>query len=228
MVKKRIIFFFKALIQISGVLLIVLLSLSFTSIPYLAYRKLAAVKIQLETSPTHIVILSGNGMPSPDALIKAYYATESALEFTSSQIIIAMPNDSKRSFKSLRLMAKELMVKGVDSSRILFEPTGFNTNTQIAAMSKMIPKSASILIITNPEHMYRSIKTFSKLGYNRVGSLPAFETPNEEVSLRNKSNEKSQIKNVDLRYNIWSYLQYEIKVIREYFAITYYWLMGWI
>lgn len=226
--KKQLHRYTKLITFIFGIVSLVLVVLSFTSIPYIAYHQLAATDYELNSNPTHIVLLSGNGMPSPDALIKAYYGAESALEFPNSRIVIALPNDSKGSYKSLKLMAKEIINKGVDSSRISFEPTGYNTYTQIKALSKMIPPNASILIITNPEHMLRSIKTFNKLGYNNVGSLPAFETPNEERSLRNSSEAKTQIKNVNLRYNVWSYLQYEIRVIREYCAISYYWIKGWI
>lgn len=216
------------LIYIVGILSITLFLLSFTRIPYLAYRKLAAIEIQLNSNPTHIVILSGNGMPSPDALIKAYFGAETALKHPNSKVIIALPKGNRGSLKPLKMLANELIVKGIDSNRITYEPNGFNTYTQIFAISKMIKKDASILIITNPEHMYRSIKTFNKLGYSKVGSLPTFETPNEEQSLKNNSEESNQIKNVDLRYNVWSYMQYEIKVIREYFAIAYYWVKGWI
>ena len=76
------------LIYIVGILSITLFLLSFTRIPYLAYRKLAAIEIQLNSNPTHIVILSGNGMPSPDALIKAYFGAETALKHPNSKVII--------------------------------------------------------------------------------------------------------------------------------------------
>lgn len=63
-----------------------------------------------------------------------------------------------------------------------------------------------------------------------MNGLPAFESAFEEQLLiqsrGKKKPSKSLNENLDLRYNMWSYLQYEVKVLREYTAIIYYKLRG--
>ncbi|MCF8388398.1 MAG: hypothetical protein K9G47_10990, partial [Bacteroidales bacterium] len=89
-----------------------------------------------------------------------------------------------------------------------------------------------LMIITSPEHMYRSVLTFRKMGFKEVGGVPSFEDALDEELLFDKEERKKKIKsldrNVSLRYNMWNYLKYEISIIRESIAIAYYWVRGWI
>ena len=64
-----------------------------------------------------------------------------------------------------------------------------------------------------------------------------FETLRRKLSHEHETKEKLKdetdedelkVRNVALRYNMWSYMQYEIIVLREYTAIAYYWVKGWI
>jgi uncharacterized SAM-binding protein YcdF (DUF218 family) len=128
-------------------------------------------------------------------------------------------------------MVSELMLKGVDSSRISYESIGFNTHSQAENLAKTFAseRDKSLLLVTSPEHMCRAILTFEKVGFSSVGGLPTFEEPIDEKRL--KSSKKlgtKQVQNLALRYNVWSYLIYEIKVLREFAALSYYWLLGWI
>lgn len=206
--------------------------LSFTDIPFYAYHWLGVSNIKLSGTPNTIVILGGSGMPSPDGLIRTYYAAESARQFTDAEIIIALPFNQYDSLHQLELMAHELIVKGIDSTRIKFEPLGYNTHSQAVNIAKMYgtdKRNISLLIITTPEHMYRSIKTFRKVGFSNVGGNPTFEKPIDEEMAKDKENsEDTRVKSLDLRYNMWSYLNYELLVMREYFAILYYKLKGWV
>lgn len=172
-------------------------------------------------------------MPSADGLLRTYYGSIVALENKNSKVIIALPyNEGKDSLDQLQQMAHELIVKGVDSTRIEFEPKGFNTRSQAINIFKKYSarvKNLSILIITSPEHMYRSIRTFKKAGFQKVDGIATFETPPEEEKIKDKENAKDKrVKSLALRYNMWSYLHYELYVLREYCAIAYYKLKGWI
>ena len=40
--------------------------------------------------------------------------------------------------------------------------------------------------------------------------------------------QEKQLRSLNIRYNMWSYLKYEITVMREWCAIAYYWIRGWI
>ena len=79
------------------------------------------------------------------------------------------------------------------------------------------------------KHLFRAIKTFRKAGFVNVGAVPAFDTPVDEEKIKDKEGTKDiRVRNLTLRYNMWSYLNYELIVLREYCAITYYKIKGWI
>ncbi len=215
-----------------GVLTLLAVIISFTHIPFNAYYNLGTANSKLIQKPDIIVIMSGSGMPSPDGLIRAWYGAEAGKKYPDAKIIIALPFNEGDSLRPLKLMAHELIIKGIDSSRIHYEPLGFNTRSQamnIAAKHPGDKSRLSLALITSPEHMYRSVKSFKKVGFSNVGGLAAFDTPIEPEKAMDKENSKDiRIKNLSLRYNMWSYLHYELTVLREYSAIAYYKLKGWI
>ena len=202
--------------------------LSFTDLPYYAYHQLGTANSELKEAPTHIIILGGSGMPSPDGLIRCYYGAKAAKQFPNTDIIIAHPLDSgKDSLYQVNLMKHELKIRRINPQRINQATKGVNTYTQAKEIARLTnPNYSNLLIITSPEHMYRAIKTFEKAGFKNVGGQASFDTPIDEIHLKNKEELKEV--NLNMRYNMWSYLQYEIMVLREYTAITYYWLKGWI
>jgi len=214
--------------MIFGVFSFLFLTLSFTNVPYYAYHNLGVGQSVLSEKPDVIVVLGGSGMPSPDGLIRTYYASDAALENKSAKIIIALPFNEADSLHQLDLMANELIVKGIDSIRIEYEPLGYNTRSQAVNIASMLndKEQLTLLIVTTPEHMYRSIKTFNQVGFTKVGGLPAFEKPIDEGKL--KDPDKKEGISLAFRYNMWNYLNYELLVLREYCAIVYYKCMGWI
>jgi uncharacterized SAM-binding protein YcdF (DUF218 family) len=206
--------------------------ISFTDIPYYAYYRLGTTNARLTRPPELIVILSGSGMPSPDGLIRTYYGAQAARQYPDAKIIIALPYDEGDNLKPLKLMAYELTIKGIDSSRIQFEPLGFNTRSQAVNIAARYPgdkRQLPVVLVTSPEHTYRSVKTFMKAGFANVGGLAAFDKPIEpEKAMDTEKTKDIRVKSLSLRYNMWSYLHYELIVIREYCAIAYYRLKGWI
>jgi len=223
--------FFKWLVGLTGCLALIFFILSFTDIPYHAYHWLGTSNSKLSQKPGVIVLLGGNGMPSPDALIRAYYTAEAALEYKDAQIILALPYAEEDSLKQLELMARELVMRGVDSSRIRLEGRGFNTHSQAENIAALYPDKSklTVLLVTSPEHMYRAVRTFLNEGFAHVGGAPAFERPVDEEMVKDKENTKdTRVKNLALRYNMWSYMNYELLVLREYCAISYYKIKGWI
>lgn len=215
-----------------GIFSFVIFLLSFTDIPYFAYHWLGTSNSKILSKPDLIIVLGGSGMPSPDGLIRTYYTAEAAQKYPETEVIIALPYDEEDSLYQLQLMEKEILIKGIDSSRISFEPMGFNTRSQavnIASKYKNKVGWMSLLIVTSPEHMYRAIKTFKKAGFKKVYGFPTFENPVDPEKVKDKQHAKDVwIKSLTLRYNMWSYLNYELIVMREYCAIAYYKLKGWI
>lgn len=222
----------KILIRSSGIFFLIIFLLSLTDIPFNLYHWLGTSNSKLKSKPDAIVLLGGSGMPSPDGFIRCYYASEAAQKFREIPVIIALPFSEADSNKQLLMMRKELILHGVDSNRIRFEPFGFNTYSQANNIATQFGSKASqtkLVIITSPEHMYRSVKTFLKSGFGDVGGIPSFEKPIPEEKIKDKSSDKDKrVKDLNLRYNIWSYLQYEVLVIKEFFAISYYKIKGWI
>ena len=92
----------------------------------------------------------------------------------------------------------------------------------------------SILIVTSPEHLTRSVLTFKKAGFLKVDGVPAFETTIEsDITFNDRMLGGRQWipgigGNLTLRYQFWTQLRYEELMIREYLAMFYYKLKGWI
>ena len=226
---KSISSYLKKALLFLGAFSVLFIALSFTSLPYWAYYGLAATDDQLEVAPSAIVIMGGDGMPSPSGLMRLHKGTEKALEHPNSTVIIALPYNEYDSTYQLSLMAHELVEKGVDTNRIVFAPNGFNTMSQALEIKELADTTAALLIVSSPEHMFRCIHSFRKVGFQVVGGSPSFEKPSDEEKLKDETDEDElKVRNVALRYNMWSYMQYEIIVLREYTAIAYYWVKGWI
>ena len=228
--KNYFIVLFKWFLYFSGGFAFVFFVLSFTDLPYYAYHRLGTSNSKINKKPDLIVILGGGGMPSPDGLIRTYYGAHVAHEYPKADVIIALPYDMYDSLYQLNLMAQELRLKGIDSLRIKFEPFGFNTHSQAENIAKCYnTNEMSILIVTSPEHMYRAVRTFRKVGFLDVSGYPTFENPVAPEKIKDNIPSKDvRVKSLALRYNMWSYMNYELLVMREYFAILYYKIKGWI
>lgn len=224
------------LFLVFGIFSLLLFVLSFTSIPFWAHYNLGVYGDEFEEDPEVIVVLGGSGMPSSEGLMRTYYAAKIAKKYQDLPVIIALPGDTLDSVSSVRLMAKELIIRGVDSARIIFENEGTNTRWEALNVKKrFFPNSSPrIMIVSSPSHMYRSIKTFRKAGFNEVGGIASFGRDNE-TELEYDAQALGGLEgmpdvggSISLRYAIWTRLHIQLSVIREYFAIAYYWLMGWI
>lgn len=177
-------------------------------------------------------MLGGSGMPSEDNLIRLYHTAYLADNFTNSKIIIVHPKNSIVNM----MMNNELMIRDIDSSRIAFEFEGTNTRSQVLAISEHYKdlSASRILIVTAPEQVYRSVKSFIKVGYRNVSGYPAFNNDMQvDLSFKSKKLGGKRLvpdigESLKLRYNFWNYLKIEISCLREFTAIVYYKLNGWI
>lgn len=226
----------KFLLIVLGGVLLVMMILSFTSLPFWADYHLGIAAEPLEEKPEAIVILGGSGMPSENGLIRCYYGAKVAEKFPNAKIIIALPGDTLDATSSVKLMGEELITRGIDSTRIMYENEGTNTRWEaLNIKERFYPDcSTSILLVTSPSHMYRSIKTFKKVGFADVGGMASFGRSNE-VSLDFNAEELGGLSHipdvgnsVSIRYKVWTRMHIQISVLREYMAISYYWMMGWI
>lgn len=214
--------------------------LAFTEQPFWWYYNLGRANSSHRfTNPQALILLGGGGMPSESNLIRGYYTYQLSNKYKQASIIIALPDSTENtvtSNSSLLELKKYLILLGTDSTRIRLENQGRNTRQQALNIIKKWPFLATkpILLITSPEHMYRSINTFKKAGFKLIGGEPCFEFSLESdlnyndnqlggrkllLSVGNKKN---------LRYQFWNHLKYEILVVREKVAYFYYFLRGWV
>jgi len=198
------------------------------------YYDLSVSDQKLETQPKYIVVMSGSGIPSESGLMRTYYASQLAKSFPKTQIIVTMPGDTTDSTSACYLMKEELIIRGVESNRISFENKGTNTRSQAQEVRKMLTGNPQIIVISSPEHMYRSLATFHKIGLTNATGQPAFEQPVKASFLFNDEELGGHDivpnigNNTQIRYQFWSHLKFQTIVYREYTAIAFYKLKGWI
>jgi len=143
-----------------------------------------------------------------------------------------MPSDDKYiNCSHGNKMRKEMMMRGIDSSRIILETKGINTHEQAVNIKRLLhTDNPAIILITSPEHMYRAARAFNKVGFSNVGGNSTFGNDiDPELLSKNKSHSDKEINlNLFIRYNFWTQLKYEVILLREFFAICYYKMNGWI
>jgi uncharacterized SAM-binding protein YcdF (DUF218 family) len=231
---KRLASLFHKFVFGMGLVALVFVVLSFTDYPYYAYHWLGTANAKIEQQPDYIIVMGAGGMPSAKGVLRCYYAAKAAEMFPEARLIVTLPADSAGFAQSAhQLMIDDLRERGVDSSRIWSEYKGTNTYTQAREIRQLITEtSPSLLLITSPDHMYRSVLTFRKQGFENTGGMATFEHALEQELLIEKD-KKGKVKDkssqmLGLRYNFWGYLNYQIIVLREYLAIGYYKLRGYI
>jgi len=217
----------------SGVIFLLMLSLSITPLPFYTERWLGLSHEHADTAPHYLVMLGGGGMPGEANLMRLYATTLVYEKCTvKPKIIISHPTDSIE----MGLMIKELILKGVRQNDILTEDVGSNTRSQALGVMQIIDSigKSKVVLISSPTHMYRAVKTFRKAGFKQVTGQSAFEDITKirlhfsDEKLGGNKHIPSIGNNLSIRYNIWNYLQLEIQCMREFVAIFYYWTKNWI
>jgi len=225
----------RILFILSGVFFLISVLLALTTLPFWGYHWLGISKSELSQKPETIVLLGGGGMPSESNLIRSWYTERAAKEFTDANILIAIPGEVTDSLSTPRLVKKELVLRGIAPGRLMFENFGTNTRSQALNCKKIINEDAPILLVTSPEHMRRAVLTFRKAGFKWVNALPAFENAMEaDLSFKddelggNTTMVPDVGQSIQVRYQLWTHLKYEILIARELIALSYYKLRGWI
>jgi len=219
-----------------GSIAAVLVILAFTPAPFWTWYGMSMKNAGVNRPPDYIVLLGGGGMPSESGLIRTWYAAQTGNYFSRARIIIALPGDRNDSLSSVNLMKKELILRGIGRERIFLEDSGTNTRAQAVNIfnSSLVTCHSSILIVTSPGHLYRAVLSFKKAGFIKVDGLPAFEQTIESDITYNayKLGGRKFIpdvgSNIILRYQFWTQMNYELLILREWTALGYYKLMGWI
>ena len=234
----RLWWIFRSALAGFGVLFLIALILSFTTLPYWGYYWLGTSQSKITEKPDYIILLGGGGMPSESSLMRVFFVHRAAVESPESRIIISIPGNSNDSASTARQVAAELISKGIDRQRILYEQIGTNTRSEALQLKQFNSEKLtekSILLVTSPEHMRRAVLVFRKAGFTKVNALPAFENAIEANLFfeddklgGNKALIPDVGGNTEVRYLFWNHLKYEILIARELTALAYYRLRGWI
>jgi len=223
------------LLLINGAIFVMGIILAFTTLPYWGYHWLGTSKTTRISEPEAIVLLGGGGMPSQSNLMRSWYASVAAVAFPESDVFVVMPGDLTDSTSTPRKMKNELILREIQPDKICFEEKGTNTRSQALNCRNLLNPEKNILLITSPEHMRRAILCFQKAGFVNVNGFPSFEEAAEaDFSFTddelggNKTLIPDVGKNTSLRYQVWNHLKYEIDIVREFLALGYYKIRGWI
>jgi len=222
---------------VAGCFLFLAALLAMTSLPFWARYRLGSSHAFIPKNTQTIVVMGAGGFPSETLLMRLWYTADLAKKFPESKVVITTPGDSLDLQSTISLMRRTLIDWGVDSTRMVLENVGLNTRHQAMMVKKILEQDIilePIVIVTSPEHIYRSVLCFNKVGFEKVSGQPASEVM-LETDLRIQSKKlggNSAVPDVgnsiSIRYKFWEYLKYEITVLREYLAIAYYWMSGWI
>ncbi|CAN5457303.1 hypothetical protein BH11BAC1_BH11BAC1_24230 [soil metagenome] len=224
--------FFKKIFFVLGIVAFILVVFSFTRIPYDVQVWLGTHESTYKFYPDEIVFLGGSGMPSESNLIRLYYVSKLSKKYPQSKIIIVHPIDES----VIADMRDELILRGVDSTKISIEKEGTNTHDQAMKIALHHPQflKRHLLIVTSSESMLRTVSAFRKAGFESVGGQSAYDVPMfvdlgyDFKKSGGKIYSPDVSGNIALRYNFWNYLKLEISCVREFVAMGYYWLNGWI
>ena len=218
-----------------GVVFLTLGILAFTPVPFHMHRYLGEDTVwERDTdsafSPDYVIMYGGGGMPSESNLLRLYYTAEFA-NALHKPIVLVHPEDSVCQEE----MTRFLVNYGISADSIVYMTDGSNTRSQTVCLADTFPylKQKSLLVISAPEHLSRTLKRLRKCGFNQIRGIASFEHAVDFDLELNKeklhgNNFVPNVKSIKLRYTYWNYLELEIRCIREYIALAYYWLKDWI
>ena len=213
-----------------GILFFTMLVLAFTSAPFYLHFNLGQnPNDDVEVSnPQLVMMFGGAGMPSEDNLMRLYHTAALARHF-DVPVLLVHPEDSLCQAEMTRILRQG----GIDS--ILYMTEGANTRSQAVELMNAYPELSEkeLIVVTSPEHVRRTVKCLNKVGFrNTIGKAAYPATVDFDQSKKKQKlggNEAiPSVESVKMRYTFFNYLKLEITCLREYCALAYYKIKGWI
>lgn len=222
-----------------GALFIILLLLSLTTRPFFMHHRLGTGIASDTCSTEAIVVFGASGIPSGESLVRLYYAAQMHKMHPHCAVHICMVGDTAKRNSTIVQMANELTLRGVDSQKVYLHGQGKNTRGQVLELAQFSGgalKNACLMVVTSPTHMRRCLLSLKKEGFNSLVAVPAFEIPLDGELLYNELDLGGKQRfvtpkagqSIGMRYEIWTQMNYLLICAREYSALAYYWLRGWI
>jgi uncharacterized SAM-binding protein YcdF (DUF218 family) len=153
--------------------------------------------------------------------MRTYYAAQLGASCPGAKFIVSLPTHRDPNVSSVGKMRDELVLRGIPASAIRLEHDALNTHEQAVAIVRMIGAKeleASVVVVTSPFHVRRTLLCFRKAGFTNVVVLAA-------VNVKAEADFGDAVK---VRYGFWDALETEIHFTREVVALFYYKLRGWI
>ena len=213
-----------------GIVSILMLVLACTRVPFDAHRWLGTAAGECSGPVQAIVVLGGSGMPSGPELLRLHRAAAFAVDQPQVPVFVIHPDTAE----AMDQMVAELVLRGVAEARITRLAEGENTREQALVFARLRTAPRAVALITAPENIYRSVRTFRKAGVEGACGGPAWEQAMDHhfdyrhEAIGGKEWAPDVSEDTGLRYTFWNYLKLEITCLREYAAIAYYRLNGWI
>lgn len=213
-----------------GTVAAIMVALACTRVPFDAHRWLGTAAGECRGGVEAIVVLGGSGMPSGPELLRLHRGAQLAVRHASVPVFVIHPDTAD----AMRQMVHELVLRGVARERITTLSQGENTREQalVFARTAALPRSG-VALVTAPENMYRSVRAFRRAGVSGACGVPAWEHAMhhdfnyEHAAIGGKAWTPDVSEKTGLRYTFWNYLKLEVTCLREYAAIVYYKVNGW-
>ena len=226
-----------------GLFALLLVAAQFTNLPWSLYRSLFEIPHLSTQPPTHILVMGGSGIPGESGLMRTFYGAQAAQLHPDAEVLVAMPLGASDSDAS-RAYLDELILRGVPANRVHILPNGRNTREQAIRMKEYLgeqPHATALLVVSNPEHIRRTVASLQRVGLTNVAAMPAhvlsiddrlpwkatdLDAPGSAPRVRTYVPDIGS--SMHLRYDFWNNLGYTHMSIREYMGLLYYRLRGWI
>lgn len=212
---------------------------SFTTGPFWMYYRMGITEGRYDFRPAYIIIMGGAGYPSESALMRSWYAAKVYHEAPGATVIITQPAAAcvRPELSDAWGIRHDLILRGVDSTRIVLEIKGKNTREEGMEVLRIAPaaRTAPCVLVTAPEHIIRSVRVFRKLGFTRVGGVPTFNASGPiDLDYKDRDLGGGSLPlpdvggSIQLRYQFWNHLRYQVICYRELLGLAWYKLRGWI
>jgi uncharacterized SAM-binding protein YcdF (DUF218 family) len=235
--KNRLLTILQRTLVVLGSMFLFMIIFSFTTGPFYLYYWLGKSNSEYHFTPKNIIVMGGAGYPSATALLRSYYASELYKKYPNCDIYVCQPSSKGLAINNSDAykISRDLVIRGVDTSKIYLELIGKNTREEVLELIKINPKlkNENCVLVTSPEHMKRAVAVFAKAGFKNVGGEPTFDLCGPTNLLYNDKelggNEHLPTlgQGTQLRYQFWNHFVYQIICYRELMAISWYWLKGW-
>lgn len=220
-----------------GIIFISVCLFALTTGPFYLYHWMGTCNSEYNFRPQAFLVLGAAPIPGEQALIRAYYARKSGLKWKRAQIYIAQlaEKPDKLYGSAAWQLGSELVQDGIDSLRLHYLLSARSTREEALMFATMYPnlKNVNCVLITSPEHMMRAIETFRKAGFQKVGGEPTFSwAGNADYRYRDRKLGGRNIpietgSNLQLRYQFWNHMRYQLLCYRELIAYSWYRIRGW-